>query len=138
MKVHHIGYAVANIEKATKKFMDLGFIVCGTEVFDIERQVNILFMKNGEYCIELISPPKEVEMSSASPVNQTLEKCGPTPYHICYEVENLEESMALLKKQRYICVENPAFAPAIAEDAVVAFMYNSSIGLIELVSLNKR
>lgn len=73
MDIHHIGYAVKNIEKARDTFKSLGFMEEGTVVFDEYRNVNILFLKNQSYRIELIAP---ADMKKASPVNCYIKSGG--------------------------------------------------------------
>lgn len=54
MRIHHIGYAVKNIDEAFKLFKVLGFEKVNEKVVDEERKVKILFVKNNEYLVELI------------------------------------------------------------------------------------
>lgn len=55
MKVHHIGYAVKNLEKAIDDFSSLGYRLVSDIVDDAIRNVRICFMENGGY-IELVAP----------------------------------------------------------------------------------
>jgi methylmalonyl-CoA/ethylmalonyl-CoA epimerase len=77
--------------------------------------------------VELLAPVDET-----SPVNKTLEKNGVTPYHTCYVVENIEEAVVQLRKQKYVMVSKPAEAVAFS-DSRVCFLFNKNVGLIELV-----
>lgn len=54
MKVHHIGYAVKNLDEAFNIFKLLGFEKENEKVIDDKRNVKILFIHNREYRIELI------------------------------------------------------------------------------------
>ena len=55
MEIHHIGYAVKNIEDAAKKFELLGYeSIEENKKADLDRNINVLLMKKGEYLIELI------------------------------------------------------------------------------------
>ncbi len=47
MKIHHIGYAVKNIEKSREVFLQLGYQNEGDIVVDDARNVKILFMVCG-------------------------------------------------------------------------------------------
>lgn len=47
MKVHHIGYAVKNLEKAIDDFSSLGYRLVSDIVDDAIRNVRICFMENG-------------------------------------------------------------------------------------------
>lgn len=129
MKVHHIGYAVKNIEEAVKTFQQLGYTLGGGITKDDFRCVKICFMKNGNECVELVAPNGE-----KTPVDGVLKLNGATPYHICYEVNNLDNSIAELKKQKFMVVQKPEIAPAI-DCCKVAFLYQKDIGMIELVEV---
>lgn len=84
MNFHHIGYAVKQIDEAFKCFKLLGFSISSDIVEDTSRQVRICFIENKGVIIELIEP-----MNDKSPISNILSKNGPTPYHICIEVERL-------------------------------------------------
>lgn len=127
LKVHHVGYAVPDIGAALKEFGALGWAVCSETVDDLARQVRIVFMERDGYQIELVAP-----LSAESPIHKTLQKgCG-TPYHFCYEVDNLEVAEAELKKQQFMPFKKAAPAPAIGNRRV-AFMFAKNVGIIELV-----
>ncbi|WP_164123636.1 VOC family protein [Sphingobacterium sp. xlx-130] len=128
MKVHHYGVATKSIEKSVKVFLSLGYEVCSKVVFDPLQGVNLLFLKNvNDHLIELVEPAQE-----DNPVSKILSKSGSSLYHICYEIENLEDKIEELKKQRFILILPPT--PAIAFDGrKICFLYNSTLGLIELL-----
>ena len=128
---HHVGYAVANIHEAVKKFFDLGYENTSEIIQDENRRINIVFMKHkdADMCVELIEP-----LDDHSPVSATLsqKKNVASPYHICYETHSLKKSIYLLKKKGYYVTSNPAPAPAIG-NRCVAFLVNRDAGLIELL-----
>ena len=127
MKVHHIGYAVPDIAKAVLEFESLGWKMSSEITDDMPRQVCIVFMRNGDQLVELVAP-----LSDASPICKTLQKGSGTPYHICYEVANLEMAEAELKKMRFITFKKAAVALAIGGRRVI-FMYAKNVGVVELV-----
>ena len=127
MKVHHIGYAVPDIAKATAEFESLGWKVSSETTDDLARQVRIVFLENAGQVVELVAP-----LSESSPVCKTLQKGSGTPYHICYEVENLDVAEAELKKARFIPFKKSAVAPAIGGRRV-SFMFAKNVGIVELV-----
>lgn len=131
MKIHHIGYAVEDMDKAKKYFVDLGYDV-GVITNDETRKVEIAFAKNGEVVIELIAP-----QAPGSPVDNILGKNGPIPYHICYEVSNVDVACKEMKHKGWSVLRKPETAPAI-NGAKVAFLFNKSVGLIEIVEKNKQ
>lgn len=124
---HHIGVAVKSIEK-TAKCYELGGYHRSVTTFDPIQNVNICWLtKDGMPMVELLEP-----VDDNSPVCKILEKNGVTPYHTCYIVDNIEEAVGELRKQKYVQVSQPAEAVAITGSRV-CFMFNKSIGLIELV-----
>ena len=127
MKVHHIGYAVSNISESLDVFLKLDYEIVQHAVKDEKRHVEIAFVRNDQFLVELISP-----LDSKSPIINYLNKIGNTPYHICYEVEDIDEKLNDLKKSKFRVVEKPSKAIAINNQRV-AFMYNPKYGLLELL-----
>ncbi|MCQ2343457.1 MAG: VOC family protein [Paludibacteraceae bacterium] len=126
-KFHHIGVAVKKISSTAAIYVDAGYKQLET-IFDPEQNVNICWLtKEGMPVVELLEPVDET-----SPVNKTLEKNGVAPYHTCYVVDNIEETIAQLRRMKYVIVSKPVEACAIHK-CKVAFLYNKNIGLIELV-----
>ena len=126
-KFHHIGVAVKDIE-ATASVYEQGGYRRSVSVFDPIQDVNICWLtKEGMPTVELLAPVDE-----KSPVNKTLEKVGVSPYHCCYVVDNIEDAVEELKKQKYIMISKPAEAVAFCGSRV-CFLYNKNVGLIELV-----
>jgi methylmalonyl-CoA/ethylmalonyl-CoA epimerase len=128
LKIHHLGYAVQDLEASVDEFKRLGYDQRGDTTRDWERKVAIQFMTNGPYLIELIAP-----LSSDSPVNNILSKVGNSPYHICYEVDNIDAEISRLSGETYILIENTSEALAIGKRKV-AFLYHADVGLIELIN----
>lgn len=128
MTVHHYGIATKSIEKSVKYFLALGYEKSSLTIFDKIQGVNLQFLKNAHsHCIELVEP-----VNAESPVSKILATSGTSLYHICYEVEDLVDTIESLKKQRYMLVLPPV--PAIAFDKrKICFLYNPSVGLIELL-----
>lgn len=131
MEIHHIGYLVKNMQKAIDRFAGLGFSIERGSVIDEYRGIDIVFMTNGDYRVELVSP-----ITETSVVANTIKKLGNTPYHLCYYCDNIEETVEALKKEKFMQTDVAAPAPAI-DGHRVCFLFNASIGLIELVETNK-
>lgn len=127
MKIHHVGYLAKNIEKTGKKFLELGYEVEKEVVYDEYRQIDIEFLKNGDYRVELIQPKSE-----DSPMFPLLKRFKNSPYHFCYEVADLEHSVEELSQMGYTVIQEIAPAPAI-DGRKVVFLNNISMGIIELV-----
>lgn len=88
-----------------------------------------MLRKMGGVTIELVAP-----LDDKNPVSNTLAKMKnvSVPYHICYEVEDIEETIGELKKRGYMLIQK--LAPAIAFDnRRVVFMLKREVGLIELL-----
>lgn len=126
MKVHHIGYLVKNMKDAKQEFMKLGFADAGI-TRDEYRGIDICFMDNSGYVVELISPFRDDSVASG-----LIKKYKNSPYHLCYISENLSEDVEKLAAEGYVQMDEPRPAPAI-DGRKVVFMMNGSIGLIELV-----
>jgi len=130
MEIEHIGYAVADIDKSLQKFLELGYTVNSKLFEDNARGIKIIFVKNGAYRVELIAPNKE-----NSPVDSILSKNGCSPYHICYRVDDIDQSVKELKTKGYVVIKPKSLAIAFSEntDKNVVFLYNKNMGLVELV-----
>lgn len=129
MTYHHIGIACNDLTQSAHFYIEQGYVKTES-VYDPIQNVNICFLNHPDKVnprIELISPKDET-----SPVNKNLQKNGVSPYHICYEVENIEEAILELKKQKFILVQKPQVAVAM-NNKKVCFLFNKNTGLIELV-----
>lgn len=126
-KFHHIGVAVKDIDKTAAMYEDGGYEMSDI-IFDPVQNVDICWLtKDGMPTVELLAPVDET-----SPVCKILEKNGVTPYHTCYVVDDINDAVAELRKQKYVLVSKPVEAVAI-HNCKVAFLHNRHIGLIELV-----
>lgn len=129
MKIHHVGYLTKNIKKAEVAFERLGFAVEEPAKQDDIRDIIITFMVNGDYRVELIQPTDE-----RSPMYPLLKNYKNTPYHFCYEVSDIEETIADLEGDGYMVIQQPQEAPCI-DGHNVAFLLSANMGIIELVEL---
>ena len=128
MTIDHIGYAVKKIDAAIRSFEDLGYQF-EPIISDTDRNIKIAFGEKDGYRIELVTP---LDKTMPSPVDIYLSKIGPTPYHICYQSEDLESDIEQLRKLKYIVINEPK--PAIAfNNKRVAFLMCIGFGLIEIV-----
>lgn len=114
-KIHHLGYLVENIEKSRIIFEGLGFKTTLSVFFDETRQIDILFMNQNVFCIELICPRE------GSDIKKLQKKYKNSPYHICFEVESLVDSIELFKADGYLIFSPISPAPAISSTAKVVF-----------------
>ncbi len=127
LSFNHIGIACRDIAKTSAFHIARGYSASPV-VEDPVQHVRICFLeKEGEPRLELLEP-----LDDKSPVGRTLATAGVTPYHLCYQVQDIEASIASLRRRRFLLVSGPVPACAM-NDKRVAFLYNKDSGLIELV-----
>lgn len=127
----HVGYAVSDINKSLKIFLDLGYKKLRDVIVDEHRHIKIAFLRIGNLKVELISPTDDM-----SPVKGYLKKNGNTPYHICYRVDNLDETIEILRKFRFKVIEKANTSIAL-DNKKIAFLYHIDYGLLELVEYKR-
>ena len=132
MKINHIGIAVRNIDEAYRQFAEFGYIAEGELYTDEERKIKVQYLKNSEIRLELVMPINE---QVASPVDRFIEVNKPyTMYHICYEVNNIDEIIDIFKQKGYYPMEVPQESPAM-ENCRTTYMFHKNMGLIEFVEV---
>lgn len=127
MTPHHIGYLVKNIDKATAEFTKLGYSIIKEKQYDDYRKVDITFLEMGGYVVELVAPA-----ANGSVVDGIMNRYKNAPYHICYEVEDFENTAIKLSENGYVAIDDATPAPAIDGKRVQFFM-NRFAGMIEIV-----
>lgn len=129
MRLHHVGIVVDAIDRHRGNYCKFFELEPVSEVVtDSTQHVNVQFLANrsGETSLELIEP-----LPGASPVRRALEK-GETLNHLCFEVQDIERSVAEAKSNGAVCVRTPV--PAAAFDGRrIAFVFYRGIGLVEFV-----
>jgi LAO/AO transport system kinase len=91
-KIHHVGIAVRSLEEAAARFGDLLGLGRGASYDLPEFGVKALFLTVGDANLELLEP-----LGARSTVASFLEKRGEGMHHVCFEVEDIEQSLADLK-----------------------------------------
>ncbi len=130
MSFHHIGYAVPEISCTASHYVDAGWSLSSI-VDDPYQKCKIAFLRReGFPTIELVEQFDKVDNGGSS-LNSFL-KNGVTPYHICYEVHNIYDSISELRKQKYLLLFNPVPAAAL-DDRLICYMMHPQVGLIELL-----
>lgn len=128
-RFHHLGLAVKQPKKALAFLRAQGFEI-GHSVFDPLQGVNLI------WCSHATMPAVEVVYQTATegPLNSMLAERTEFFYHICYAVEDLPDTVDVLKQQglRMICVseEKPS---VLFKGQAVCFYYIPGFGLIEFV-----
>lgn len=129
MDFHHIGIATNNIIETTNKYRLFGYQTSTETFHDPIQNVLISFMeKLNSPLLELVSP-----INQDSPILNILNKNGTIPYHFCFEVDDIENEVLSLKKNKFILVSK--IVPAVAfNNRLVCFLYSKESGLIELLN----
>ncbi len=127
LTVHHIGYLVKKISPAIQAFEALGYTLVSGPTNDTIRQVDICFLKNEEYQIELVSPNSPDSVTAG-----LVKRYKNSPYHICYLSKDLNADMEYLVSNGYTAIDTPTPAPALQNKKVV-FLMNAYLGMIELL-----
>ncbi len=128
MRFHHIGIAVNNMKAAITSYEALGYSKSSEIIEDPIQKVQLCFLNKEESpTLELVSA-----VTIESPVANILAKAGPSPYHNCFEVDDIVESVVNLKQWGYRRLS--AIVPAIAfGNRRICFLYHKEVGLIELL-----
>lgn len=128
-KIDHIGYLTGDISQTSKAFRILGYSSDNIVNDDIQ-QTRICFLhKEGEVDIELVEPYEENKT-----MQKMLTKRGVTPYHICYEVNDIDAEYNELIAKNWTALFKPVEAPAFG-NRKICYFWNSEIGFIELVNI---
>jgi len=104
MKLHHIGIAVDDIDKAIQRHKALFGLHPVTEVVeDPIQKVSVVLLSafGGEVFIELVAP-----LAKDSPISNFLKR-GIHLYHVCYLVEDLEKTLEEVRQDSLI-ISKPA------------------------------
>ena len=128
LKIHHIGFVTNSIEKSKEEFLKLGFTAQTDTILDELQSVYICFLENKNCLIELVEP-----MNEQSSINKTLKKTGVAPYHLCYEVDDIEKAFEDLTDNGFIPLFRPVPAKAI-NNRLICYLYKKEIGYFELIN----
>ena len=129
MLFHHIGIACKSIDKSLVIYRKLNFRISEIVIDNIQK-VKICFVsKENHPLLELIEP-----FGENSPIGNILAKLGNTPYHNCYQCENIDLKIRQLRGMGFLLVSKPVKAIAL-ENKKICFLYNSDFGLIELMEV---
>ncbi len=109
MRLHHVGFVVADIENSVPGFIhSLGMSWDGAIYQDPKQKVRVTFLATGPACaqIELVEP-----VGADSPVAKFLSRGG-GQHHLCYEVEDIAQALAVFKSRKVSIVQRPCSALA--------------------------
>ncbi|MBI3447778.1 MAG: methylmalonyl-CoA epimerase [Acidobacteria bacterium] len=92
MKIHHIGIAVRSLRESVPFYRDaLGLAVASTEEVPSEG-VRVAFLPAGEARLELLEA-----LRPDSPIAKFVAKNGEGIHHVCFQVDDVEKSLAVLR-----------------------------------------
>ena len=129
MKINHISIAVRDIRKFAELYATLFGIKFKPAKLSEGQKVYLSFGETEGTGLELISPATD-----DSPVSKFLDKRGEGLHHICFEVENLEQSLRNLKSKGVEIIGEPSGGGA---GKRIVFLHPRSTGGI-LIELKER
>ena len=106
LRLHHVGFVVANIETAMPGFLRALAAEWDGQVFhDPLQKVRVAFLatRAQDAAIELVVPA-----SDGSPVLRFLRDRGGGLHHVCYEVADLEEKLIEFRSRGALIVKRPS------------------------------
>jgi methylmalonyl-CoA/ethylmalonyl-CoA epimerase len=130
IRLHHIGYAVADAARYLETFLVplLGPLEIGRTYEDPIQKVRVRFVTVPPgSLIELVEPLEE-----ESPVSRVIGSPRGGVYHICYEVDDLESEIRRFRQRRCLPLGTPVPAVAFAGRRII-FLMTPQHDLIELV-----
>ena len=135
LKLHHIGIATSDIEKAIAYHEMLFHLKPVTPIIEDHIQnVSVVLLSNSETSdtpIELIAP-----LNKVSPVSNFLKKAIHL-YHICFEVDNIDSALTEAIKHKSILLSKPAPAKLFSNRRV-AFVYSSEGYIVEFLEKSSK
>jgi methylmalonyl-CoA/ethylmalonyl-CoA epimerase len=130
LRLHHLGFVVANIETAMPGFLrSLAAEWDGNVFHDPLQKVRVAFLatRSQDPAIELVEPAAQ-----DSPVLRFLQTCGGGLHHVCYEVADLEQELVEFRSRGALIVKRPK--PAVAFGGRrIAWVITSEKLLVELL-----
>ena len=127
LQIHHYGLATNNLQQSMDVFHSLGYSI-GDIVIDPIQKVKLVFAsRSGEPMIEMIC-----DLDATGPTGKIIAKSGNGFYHVCYEINDMEESIEKFRNRGFLLRHKPVVAAAF-HGRKIAWMYNRFIGLVELL-----
>lgn len=126
-KFHHIGFAVASIEKAKPFYLSAGYVVSEPVIEPVQKVRVAYARRDGFPTMELLEP-----LDDTAPVCKILAKNGNTPYHCCYEVPDIKATIVEARKEGFLPLGRPVPGHGL-DDALMIFLYNKNVGLVQVM-----
>ena len=124
MKFHHVGVACKDIQAELQSIRKLHKIIEETPVVFDENQ-------QAELCMITVEDGLNIEFVSGAPVENLLKK-RISYYHICYEVDDIDQSIEYLTENGGMLISPPKEA-ILFNNRKVAFLM-LSYGIVELLN----
>lgn len=127
-RLEHVAITVKDMDEARNTWMNV--LGIGQEYEEQIGQTKLAMLPVGETYIELLASPDQ-----GSPINQWMENRGESIWHLCFEVEDIDEAVAELKAKG-VKLQNDEPRPGHGGSRIV-FLDPASTGnvLIELAEL---
>ena len=130
MRLHHLGFVVADITAAMPGFLRSLGATWDSQIFaDPHQKVKVAFLtvRPGDAQVELIEPA-----GNDSPVLRFLNEKGGGLHHACYEVGDVERELSDFRSRGSLIVKRPK--PAVAfQGRRIAWVLTPEKFLIELL-----
>jgi methylmalonyl-CoA/ethylmalonyl-CoA epimerase len=126
---HHIGVAVQDLSAAIPIYKALfGYELRSGPFEDPIQRVSVCFLsrEEGDTVIELVAP-----LGTNSPIDRTLKKGG-GPYHVCYQVRDLDAAIGHLVAKGSFLLSGPVPAVAFSMRRIAWLMTEGNL-LVELL-----
>ena len=130
MKLHHIGIAVTDMEEGHVFWNEIMGLPAGKAYREQDQGVDVEFFPTGDANVELIYP-----YDRENGVSKFIEKRGPGIHHLCFQVEDIEATLAELKAKGVQLIDE---VPRVNSKGIrVAFIHPKSTGgvLIEFYEM---
>lgn len=130
LKIHHTGYLTNNVLNSIEEFKLLGYDAENIVIDTIQRcKICLMYHTKNKDCIELVEPLDDnVQML------KMLKKRGNSPYHVCYEVDDINEVYNFFcQKEGWMNIFKPVKAIAL-NNRLITYFYNNNIGFVEFVN----
>lgn len=130
MKIHHIGILTDDIQSGIRHHEDLFNIHPITEIVEDPLQKVLVVMLSGPGMagtqIELIQP-----LSEDSPVANAVKR-GLSLYHLCFEVDHIDETLKKTRAKGSLVISQPIPAK-LFDGRRIAFIYGPDHYVVELL-----
>jgi methylmalonyl-CoA/ethylmalonyl-CoA epimerase len=132
-KIDHLGIAVKSIDEIKKIYSSIFGVKFEHDEIVSDQKVKTAMMNVGESRLEFLEA-----VSEDSPISRFIQKKGEGIHHICFQVENLEEKLTILKSNGVQLIDEKARKGAGGN--IIAFIHPKSTGgiLVELAESVKK